>query len=265
MNKIPMEGIETRLEEIARRFPYPPTPDLSQAVMRRLALRSAARPAARVRRLAWVAAIILVLLGALISVPPVRAQILEFLQIGVVRILKSPPAVPQSTATLLPSLFDLAGKTSLEEARLKAHFPILLPVYPPDAGLPDAVYMQNLGGQSLILVWLDPLKPRSIRFSLNALEPGSYSLDKIQPEVLENTLVNDSLAVWTTGPYIVELRNGNTDVRRLINGHVLIWTQGSITYRLETDQSLEEAVRIAESLKPGPAPYPHNNPGTLSP
>jgi hypothetical protein len=39
---------------------------------------------------------------------------------------------------------------------------------------------------------------------------------------------------------------------RLINGHVLIWAGLDVTYRLETDLSLEEAVKIAESLEPIP-------------
>jgi hypothetical protein len=39
------------------------------------------------------------------------------------------------------------------------------------------------------------------------------------------------------------------DLRRLIDGRVLIWEQGSITYRLETDLEMDEAVKIAESLK----------------
>jgi hypothetical protein len=37
---------------------------------------------------------------------------------------------------------------------------------------------------------------------------------------------------------------------RLIDGHVLIWTDGNLTYRLETDLSLEEALKVAESLQP---------------
>jgi len=36
----------------------------------------------------------------------------------------------------------------------------------------------------------------------------------------------------------------------LVEGNVLLWTEGEITYRLETDQRMEEAVRIAESLAP---------------
>ncbi len=35
----------------------------------------------------------------------------------------------------------------------------------------------------------------------------------------------------------------------MIDGHVLIWKKSSLTYRLETDLSLKEAIKIAESLE----------------
>jgi hypothetical protein len=37
---------------------------------------------------------------------------------------------------------------------------------------------------------------------------------------------------------------------RLIDGRVLVWTDGDITYRLETKLDLAEALKIAESLQP---------------
>jgi hypothetical protein len=40
------------------------------------------------------------------------------------------------------------------------------------------------------------------------------------------------------------------DVRYLVTGHALVWVdQDGVTYRLETDQPLPAAVRIAESLR----------------
>jgi hypothetical protein len=54
--------------------------------------------------------------------------------------------------------------------------------------------------------------------------------------------------LWVAGPYIVQTGNGDYSVQRLIDGHVLIWTEGAITYRLEIDMPLAEAVRMAESL-----------------
>jgi hypothetical protein len=60
-------------------------------------------------------------------------------------------------------------------------------------------------------------------------------------------------AIWTTGPYVLEVGDAQgvgLDMRRLVRGHALIWTEGALTYRLETDQDLDEAIRIAESLVP---------------
>ena len=45
------------------------------------------------------------------------------------------------------------------------------------------------------------------------------------------------------------MRNGDIQFTRMIDGHVLIWEENKITYRLETDLELDEAIRIAESLQ----------------
>jgi hypothetical protein len=69
--------------------------------------------------------------------------------------------------------------------------------------------------------------------------------------VVEETTVNGRPALWTEGPYLLQFRRDGhtvTEVQRLVEGHVLIWAEGEITYRLESDLPLEEAVRIAESL-----------------
>jgi hypothetical protein len=68
--------------------------------------------------------------------------------------------------------------------------------------------------------------------------------------VIQETSVNDQRALWAVGPYPLRLYNGDLQFRRLIDGHVLIWADGDITYRLETDLGLEEAITIAESLEP---------------
>ena len=41
-------------------------------------------------------------------------------------------------------------------------------------------------------------------------------------------------------------------IHDIIDGHVLIWAEGNMTYRLETNQSLEEAIKTAESLRAVP-------------
>jgi hypothetical protein len=56
-------------------------------------------------------------------------------------------------------------------------------------------------------------------------------------------------ALWLVGPHALLLRSGEMDYRTLVQGNVLIWELGETTYRLETDQPLQEAIRIAESMQ----------------
>jgi hypothetical protein len=55
--------------------------------------------------------------------------------------------------------------------------------------------------------------------------------------------------VWVEGPHIYQQTSGGTTFERLVEGNVLIWTQGVVTYRLETALSQAEALTIAESLR----------------
>ncbi len=263
------ERWEAQVRAMARSFPYPPTPNLAGAVRRQRA-----RPVPTRRlQLAWALAIALVLIVGLLAVPQVRAAILDFLQIGGVRIFLvaptptptptpaptstpasgaqaagtpfPPTATPRPTTTRLPSLLDLAGETTLDKAQagLGASIPL-----PPDYGLPDLVFLQNFGGPMVVLVWLDPAQPNRVRLSLHLLTCQDCAT-KIEPIRITTTEVNGNPAVWAEGPYMLQLRNRDFGPHRLIEGHVLIWTDGRITYRLETDLALEEAVRVAESLE----------------
>lgn len=91
-------------------------------------------------------------------------------------------------------------------------------------------------------------RPERVRLALHQLGPGTLG-DKVQPRVVEETNVGGSPAAWTEGPYLLVLRGGTVDDARLVTGRVLVWAEGEVTYRLESDLDLEEAVRIAESLR----------------
>jgi hypothetical protein len=95
---------------------------------------------------------------------------------------------------------DLAGETTLSEALARVRFPIRLPTYPADLGPPDRVFLQNLGGQALILVWLEPGSQTQAELSLHILGPG-VEATKGPPESIAFTTVHDQPAVWATGPY----------------------------------------------------------------
>lgn len=282
MSERSFERWEAQVQAAARALPYPPTPDIAGAVRRRLASEPARR-APRRWRLAWAATIALVILAALLAVPEVRAGVLEVLRVGAIRIFLTEPTptpvratstppverpaggptrVATATApipatrgpspTTLHSVLDLAGETTLAEAQARAPFPILLPAYPPDLGPPDRVFYQDLGGPAVLLVWLVPGSETEVHLSLYGLSSDVFG-SKLQPQVIEVTTVNGQRALWVRGPHLLQFRDtqGRTSFEpaRLVEGNVLIWTEGDITYRLEGDLPLDEAVRIAESLR----------------
>lgn len=194
----------------------------------------------------------LLLLTILVALPPVQATLRRPICLGSVCIvtggLPSSTTGPHISPTPLTSVLNLAGRTSLAQARAQATFPIRLPTYPANLGQPDYVFLQDLDGAAVVLVWVDHDHPDQARLSLSELSSGIF-VYKFTAQPIEVTAVHGQKALWTTGPYMVELQDGSYDTRRFVTGHALIWTEGSITYRLETSGSLGEAVRIAESLR----------------
>jgi hypothetical protein len=272
MNESQREHFEAQLLAISKSLDYPRTPEVAGSVMDRLRRGSSFkgrgdRGERRSRTLAWSLTLVLVLCSSLMLIPSARAAILEFIQIGAVRIFRAEPtpllppqqelpevpvtATPDPTSQpLIPLLQNLAGEVTLAEAQQRVTYPLLLPSYPADLGLPEHVFVQDMDGDMTILVWTDPQQPEEVSMSLHFLPDGSWAVKKIEPRLIQETTVNGQRAVWTIGPYPIQYSNGDRDFIRLIEGHVLIWTEGSVTYRLETDLSLEEAIRIAESLEP---------------
>jgi uncharacterized protein (AIM24 family) len=68
-------------------------------------------------------------------------------------------------------------------------------------------------------------------------------------ETLEMTEVNGNQAFWLVGPHYFRLRDSSAEEWLFVEGSVLIWWDGDVTYRLEGAESLEKALRIAESLQ----------------
>jgi hypothetical protein len=271
-------NFEAQLRSIANRMEYPRTPDIAGAVGARLRQPTRSRfisklfVSAQRRRLAWSLTLAVILLSSLMLIPPARAAILEFIQIGVVRIFRAEPtpiAPPQSvppvqmpvTATpaatempqaLIPLLERLAGDMTLEDAQAQVNYPLLLPSYPAGLERPDRIFVQDADGPMTIMVWLDPQDPGEIQMSLHFLPPDSWAIKKVEPTMIEETQVDGNYAIWAVGPYPLRYKNGDLDFTRMIDGHVLIWQDSEITYRLETELPLEEAIKIAESLQPIP-------------
>jgi hypothetical protein len=269
----PDDEMDARLLETARAFPYPPTPDIAGAVMLRRA--RLAHPVRWRRRLAWAAIILVLILAGLMAVPQVRAAVLEIIM-GALRIRfgdsapTATPALPAPTApsgtapateaaslgptpTPWRSVLNLTGETTLDRARTGLSWQIRLPTYPADLGPPDKVYRQEFAGTVVVLVWLESAPPQHVKMSLHQLGPATETFaQKGNTTLLKETTVNGQRALWIEGPHVLEYLIGGrvrTDLRRLVEGRVLVWVENRITYRLETTLPLEEAVKVAESLR----------------
>ena len=270
MSELERELFENQLRSIAKGLDYPRTPNIAESVTTRL--RAATHPRFLSRKLAWSLTMIVILFSSLMLIPPVRAAVVEFIQIGIVRIFPRPTESPIDTirtatpdsigpetatpalpsAPLLLSLSRIAGETTLADAQERVGYSILLPSYPSELGLPDHVFLQDADGVMTILVWLDPADPDRVLMSLHFIPEGSWGYEKSEPRTIEETAVNGQRAIWAVGPYPLRLVDNNLDFTRLIDGNVLIWAEGELTYRLETNQTLEEAIKTAESLEPIP-------------
>lgn len=263
-----METWEMRVQQAARNFTYPPTPDIARRVRLKL------RPAYRVSRmglLARVAVMMILIFTLLMTVPEIRAGILEILRIGAVSLFpypstatpaatiapdSSPTRTPHPTVTPVPtpllSILDLPGETTLEAAREQVNFPIRLPAYPENIGRPDRVFSQQTTAATVTLVWLEDTGAEDIYFALAIIGREGF-IGKFYPWNEQRTTVNGHEAAWLTEPHEMyqEMPGQNQAalVRRIVEDFVLIWVEAGLTYRLETDLPLEEARKIAESLR----------------
>jgi hypothetical protein len=254
-----MTDLEKQLVLLSQHIQYPTTPDIVQAIKGRQEGSTAWNWKVRYGLAALMG---VVLVTVILFIPPVRAQVMEFVQIGAVRIFipdrsitedenifSEEPMFSDDRQSTLSMLMQFAGETSLDAAREVVDFPIKIPTHPVELGLPDRIFLQKGEGQMLILVWMLPESDDEVKLSLHIIGPEDFSVLKYPPSLVEGLEVNGQEAFWTTGRYVVEIRDGRQGLMRLIEGHVLIWAEGDLTYRLETDFSLDEALQVAESLQ----------------
>jgi hypothetical protein len=251
---------------------FPATPPITVSVRARLKER---RPRSRagwpvlVLRAAAVALAAFVVL--LLISPDVREAVARFFGLNTVRVefVATPPAPtpaptpsvqptsqPSSGPTIRPTRTPtptpaLTGLTTLADARSKAEFDVRLPTYPTNLREPKPVYFQDFGrdfngAQQVILVYPD--------FVLYEAEGIIYQKSIYDATRVEETRVGDNQALWLTGAaHLVQVQDasGRTyiDFTRIVKGSVLAWEANRVTYRIETELPLDEAIRIAESIR----------------
>jgi len=170
-----------------------------------------------------------------------------------------PSATPTSTVGPPGADLDLGRPVTLAEARRSATSPILLPT-DPRLGPPDAVWLDDVG--RVTMVWTArPGVPSASEggygLVLTAI-PGSINPDYFQKVIRPGTTVepvevNGGTAYWIFGSphefvYVDPAGEVRYDTARLI-GDTLAWSDGEVTYRIETGLRRDAAIALAEGMR----------------
>jgi hypothetical protein len=250
--------LERALVDLGRHLAYPEAPDLGRAVAERIhGVRPLAppRPASpRVRRIAVLAATVLTVLvgGALVASPALRAAFLRLFTLPGVRIeiLESPPPVGRG--------LDLGERVSLSEAVETAGFPV---AFPGALGRPDEAYVDTLPADGLVsLVWrARPGLPEAsesgagaVLTQFRARPDEDFILKKLGAEGVRvvPVVVDGEKGYWVEGPHAVFVVTEDGEFvedRARTAGNTLLWSRGRITLRLETSLGLERTLAIART------------------
>jgi hypothetical protein len=239
------------------------------------------------RRAIAVAALALVVLCAAILalVPDARDTVAGWFGVRGIRIVlvedtptpvptpTTPPATPGASPTAAPlgGNLLLGERMTLKEAQARVNFPILVP-NPALLGSPDEVYLRHReDGDMVSFVYY----PRS---ELPVVAETGVGLLLVQFEAPENAFfmekgvapsnevrivdVNGDDALWLGGAHYLliapdpslEGDMGQRTARTAAS--VLLWDEDGVTYRLESELSMAQAVTLAEGLVPPATPIP---------
>ena len=180
-----------------------------------------------------------------------------------------PSLAPATAAPESPSPGPLGGRLALgepleiddpERLDARAGFHVSLPG-DPDLGPPDAAWIDDGKGGQVTLLWgtrdaLPATSARDVGLLLGqfrgTMNSGFFNKLISSGTVVEPIRVSGRRGYWLSGdPHVFfwEGPDGSVDDPRRWVGDVLLWSDGSITYRLETSLGRDEAVRIAESMR----------------
>jgi hypothetical protein len=255
-----MSELELALTRLGAEIDFPETPDVAAEVRRRLA-GAPRRPRvarSRARTLALAFAVLLVVVGAVLAVPPARTAILELLGLrgATVERVATLPRVPAATASAL----ELGRPIPIVDGRPRVKLPWQL--VPGELGPPDAAYYSPAAGGKLSLVY-EPRAglPRS-RFTgvglLVAEFRGDVGPDFISKLVdqgvsVEPVAVEGRSGLWIEGgPHVVFFRSPGGEIleeRARLAGNTLLLEHGTVLVRIEGEIDRERALEIAASLE----------------
>jgi hypothetical protein len=262
---IAMPELETALRSLTRRADlFPPTPDIAAGIA---AQHGPARSPRRfdLRLVAIVALIVLAALAAALTIPSTRGAIADFFGIEGIRIEHGGEGERQlGTPTAIGGTLLLGERSTLDDARAAAPFAIVLPA-DAESGPPDEVWLNQRGGATVVgLIWqasgeLPEIGDTGVGMLLLEIvtddDDAIFIKKMIGGGEMDTVDVGGRTGIWIEGGALAAepvegLMLDLFDPAMRRSGNVLIWSDGGVTYRLETALPQADAVRIAASLTP---------------
>ena len=166
---------------------------------------------------------------------------------------------PQPLGTSL-RLGDPLDPTDRAELDARADFPVRLPA-DPAIGPPETAFIDHAKGGQVTLLWpTRPELPATLQPEIGLLisqfegtvDRQFFAKATGANTIIEPVEVGEHDGYWLTGdPHIFfwEGRGGFVDDARRWVGDVLLWSDGTVTYRLETSLGRDEAIAIAEGMR----------------
>ena len=170
---------------------------------------------------------------------------------------ESPGAGPLGRRLGLGEPLDLDDPDGLDD---RVGFDVRMPD-DPDLGPPDAAWIDEGKGDQVTLLWatgenLPATSERDVGLLLGqfrgTVDSGLFNKLISGGTVVAPVSVDGNRGYWLSGDphaFFWEGPDGFVDDARRWVGDVLVWSDGSITYRLETSLGRSEAIRIAESIR----------------
>jgi len=198
-----------------------------------------------------VAALLAILAGVLVASPDLRTAIADRLGIRGVGITH----VPELPVGSLPEALEgrggaspepFGGRISLEDARRRAEFTLLLAQNPPDR----VYFSDGIPGGRVSLLYGDVLLTQF----RGDIMGGNVAGKGLAPATrMELVTVNGGPGVWLEGaPHTFFFRDATGNMRPdtiRLAGNVLLWEQNGLAVRLEGVSTKEQALRLANTVR----------------
>jgi hypothetical protein len=231
-----MTELEQALVALGQEVQFPPEPDLASAVRARLERRP------RRRALAFAVALVVVAFGIAMAVPQARSAILDFFRVGsatVERVDTLPPAQERPLAAGLGPPF------ARREAELRAHLAIKLPAF---HGAPPTDYYARAG----LIATLLHYRGRPVLLAEMRNDQTGLTKKFAGPDTQVEPVDLGRFGLWLQGgKHVLIWQFGLAPVQQIetrLAGNVLLWTDGTTTYRLEGALTRAQMLKLARDI-----------------